>query len=62
MGEAKRRKQQDPNYGKVRQKRPNQKRFKLNLDPKQITPLEWVLWAVMFGGAASAFVGTYFWQ
>ncbi len=60
MGEAKRRKEQDPNYGKVPQKRPKPSRFKF--DPKSITPLEWVIWAVLFGSTAAVFLGTYFWQ
>lgn len=62
MGEAKRRKQTDPNYGKVAQKRPQDKRFKFKFDPKTISPIEWVIWAVLFGTAAATFVGSYFWQ
>ncbi|MEM6255539.1 MAG: hypothetical protein AAF821_21705 [Cyanobacteria bacterium P01_D01_bin.156] len=62
MGEAKRRQESDPNYGKVPQKRPKKKRFSLNLDPKQVSPIEWVIWAVLFGTAAATFAGSYFWQ
>lgn len=60
MGEAKRRKEQDPNYGKVTQKRPKEKRFKF--DPKRITSTEMIIWALLFGGTAAVFLGTYFWQ
>ncbi len=62
MGEAKRRKESDPNYGKVAQKRPKQNSFKLNLDPRTISPTEMVIWAVLFGTTAAVFVGTYVWQ
>jgi hypothetical protein len=60
MGEAKRRQEQDPNYGKVPQKRPKVNRFKF--DPKRITSTEWLIWAVLFGGTAAVFLGTYIWQ
>ena len=60
MGEAKRRKNADPNYGKVAKKLPKPSRFKF--DPKKITPTEWVLWAVLFGGTAAVFFGSYFLQ
>ena len=60
MGEAKRRQEQDPNYGKVAQKRPHSSRFKF--DPKRITPTEMAIWAVLFGGTAAVFLSTYFWQ
>lgn len=60
MGEAKRRKEQDPKYGQVPQKRLQTNRFKF--DPKRITPTEWLIWAVLFGGTAAVFLGTYFWQ
>ena len=60
MGEAKRRQEQDPNYGKVAQKRPSSSRFKF--DPKRITSTEMLIWAVLFGGTAAVFLGTYFWQ
>ena len=62
MGEAKRRKATDPNYGKVAQKRPKPNRFKFKFDPKNITKTEMVLWAVLFGGTAAVFFGTYFLQ
>ena len=62
MGESKRRKETDPNYGKVAQKRPNQKRFKVNLDPRTITPTEMIIRAVLFGTTAAVFLGTYVWQ
>ncbi|MEO0396866.1 MAG: hypothetical protein AAF243_12880 [Cyanobacteria bacterium P01_A01_bin.137] len=62
MGEAKRRKESDPNYGKVAQKRPKQNGFKLNLDPRNISPTEMIIWAVLFGTTAAVFVGTYVWQ
>lgn len=62
MGEAKRRKETDPNYGKVAQKRPAKKGFNPKFDPKKISPTEWVIWAVLFGTAAATFVGSYFWQ
>ena len=62
MGEAKRRKEQDPNYGKVPQKRPNSNRFKFKFDPKRITRTEMILWAVLFAGTAAVFLSTYFWQ
>ena len=60
MGEAKRRKETDPNYGKVAQKRPNTNRFKFKFDPKKITSTEMILWALLFGGTAAVFFGTYF--
>ncbi|MBT9316682.1 hypothetical protein [Leptothoe spongobia] len=62
MGEAKRRKEKDPNYGKVAQKRRKAKRSKFKFDPKNITPIEMVLWALLFGGTAAVFFGTYFLQ
>ena len=62
MGEAKRRQEQDPNYGKVRQKRAQPNRFKLKFDPKRITSTELIIWALLFGGTAAVFLGTYFWQ
>ncbi|MGD1950706.1 MAG: hypothetical protein ACFB14_13830 [Leptolyngbyaceae cyanobacterium] len=60
MGEAKRRQEQDPNYGKVAQKRPRSNRFKF--DPKRITATEMLIWAAIFGSTAAVFLGTYFWQ
>lgn len=60
MGEAKRRKEQDPNYGKVAQKRSQPSKSKF--DPKRITPMEMVLWAILFGGAGITFVWSYFFQ
>lgn len=60
MGEAKRRQETDPNYGKVPQKRPKASRFKF--DPKRITPTEMLVWAVLLGGTAAVFLGSYFWQ
>lgn len=62
MGESKRRKEHDPNYGKVPQKRPKPNRFKFKFDPKRITPTEMLLWAVLFGGTFAVFFGTYFLQ
>ncbi|MEM7062295.1 MAG: hypothetical protein AAF572_03930 [Cyanobacteria bacterium P01_B01_bin.77] len=61
MGEAKRRKENDPNYGKVPQKQPKTRR-RLRFDPKRITPTEMLIWAVLFGGTAAVFLGTYFWK
>lgn len=60
MGESKRRQQKDPNYGKVHQKKPTDRRPRF--DPKRITSTEWVIWAALLGGTAALFVSTYFWQ
>lgn len=62
MGEAKRRQEQDPNYGKVPQKRPKKDRFNFKFDPKRITPTEMAIWAVLLGSTLAVFMGTYFWQ
>ena len=61
MGEAKRRKENDPNYGKVPQKKPKKsKPFKFDI--KSISPLEWLVWAVLFGTTAAVVVRGYFLQ
>ncbi|MEM7794942.1 MAG: hypothetical protein AAF579_10905 [Cyanobacteria bacterium P01_C01_bin.118] len=60
MGEAKRRKDTDPNYGKVAKKLPQPAWFKF--DPKKITPTEMLIWAILMGGTAAVFFGSYFLQ
>ena len=62
MGEAKRRKNADPNYGKVAKKLPKSSRFKFKFDPKKITPTEMIIWAVLLGSTAAVFFGSYFLQ
>lgn len=61
MGEAKRRQETDPNYGKVPQKQPKARR-RFKFDPKRITPTEMLIWAALFGSTAAVFLSTYFWQ
>jgi hypothetical protein len=61
MGEAKRRKEQDPNYGKKRQAPPTAKNkgFSLsNFDIRKISKTELIVWAVFFAIAVGTFVWT----
>lgn len=60
MGEAKRRQETDPSYGK-KAKAPSKSASKGKgpmFSLKQVSKTEWVIWAVLFGAAAATFVMT----
>lgn len=58
MGEAKRRQENDPNYGKVKQKRlPKSSKSKWSI--QNVSKSEMIIWAVIFGAAAATFAWTY---
>ncbi|NEP17561.1 MAG: hypothetical protein F6J97_11750 [Leptolyngbya sp. SIO4C1] len=56
MGEAKRRKAQDPSYGKVKQKRSDKKK---RFDISKISRTELIIWAVLLGMVLSTFIWSY---
>jgi hypothetical protein len=59
MGEAKRRKQSDPDYGKKPQGLPSKtgkKGSRLGLD--KVSKGEWIVWAVLLGMLAATFAAT----
>jgi hypothetical protein len=61
MGEAKRRKEQDPNYGKKRQTPPTPKRQGLslkNFDITKISKTEIIIWSIFFVVAVGTFIWT----
>ena len=58
MGEAKRRKENDPKYGKVKRPSPTEKKKSL-FDPSKISKTEWFLWAGLFAGTVGVFLWTY---
>ncbi|MDA0269257.1 MAG: hypothetical protein O2890_03730 [Cyanobacteria bacterium] len=60
MGEAKRRQETDPNFGK-KAKAPSKSASK-GKEPmfslKKVSKTEWIIWAVLFGAATATFVAT----
>lgn len=57
MGESKRRKEQDPNYGKKSQ--PPRQQKKPRFDIASISRTELIIWTVMFGILLATFAWTY---
>lgn len=57
MGESKRRKERDPDYGKKSKPRPQKK--KLRFDISSISRTEMIIWAVLFGVLLATFAWTY---
>jgi hypothetical protein len=58
MGESKRRKETDPNYGKVKRKSPIEKKQK-RFDLSKISRTEWIIWAVLLGTVLATVVRGY---
>ena len=61
MGEAKRRKATDPDYGKKAQSLPKAKKQGFSLGKfnfKKISKTEMIIWAVLLGGTAATFIWT----
>ncbi|MEO0457033.1 MAG: hypothetical protein AAF152_10715 [Cyanobacteria bacterium P01_A01_bin.114] len=57
MGEAKRRQQQDPNYGKVKRKPVAKNKLKKKIfDTSKLSKTELVIWAVLLGAAVATFL------
>lgn len=57
MGEAKRRQENDPNYGKVKQKLPAKNKLKKNIfDISKLSKTELIIWAVLLGAAVATFL------
>lgn len=60
MGEAKRRKQADPDYGKKSKPAPKLSKKKAGnfLGLKNVSKTEWIVWAVLLGALAATFAAT----
>lgn len=58
MGEAKRRKATEPDYGKKPKAPPKPKKRRFNFDIQKISKTEMVIWAGLIGAAAATFFWT----